>query len=189
MNRNKKVNTQEIRNAIREHGADILKHPHFLSSARNIQHGDVSVMKHCLKVAYAAAWLNRKLRIRCQEKDLIRGALLHDYFLYDWHDSSREDFNPLHGFFHPGVALKNARRDFNLTDREADIIYKHMWPMTIRLPRCREAWVVTAADKYISTLESLRLHNRSRMIKLRRRISGQDRIHNGQKLNRQGHNI
>ena len=180
----RKISTLEIRKAIKEHGEDILKHPNFLKSAHNIQHGDVSVMKHSLKVAYAAAWLNKKLHIKCEERDLIRGALLHDYFLYDWHDTSREDFNPLHGFYHPGVAYRNASRDFNLSPREADIIKKHMWPMTIKPPRCREAWVVTAADKYISTLESLRLHNRSRMIKLRRRIIGQDSLHHGQKLNR-----
>ena len=186
LNRNKKnkISTLEIRQAIREHGADILKHPNFLESARNIQHGDVSVMKHSLKVAYAAAWLNKKLHINCSERDLIRGALLHDYFLYDWHDTNRENFNPLHGFYHPGVALKNASKDFDLTEKEADIIKKHMWPMTIKPPKFREGWVVTAADKYISTLESLRLHNRSRMIRLRRRISGQDNLHHGQKLDR-----
>ncbi|MCR5279070.1 MAG: HD domain-containing protein [Lachnospiraceae bacterium] len=141
-------------------------------------------MKHSLKVAYAAAWLNKKLHINCSERDLIRGALLHDYFLYDWHDTSRKDFNPLHGFYHPGVALRNARKDFVLSDKEEDIISKHMWPMTVKPPKCREAWVVTAADKYISTLESLRLHNRSRMIRLRRRIIGKNNLHNGQKLNR-----
>lgn len=150
-----------------KHGRDILNSKNFLSSAKNIQHGDVSVMKHSLKVAYASMWLNRKLRIKCNERELVRGALLHDYFLYDWHDTKRENYQFLHGFYHPGIALKNASRDFDLTDKEKDIISKHMWPMTLKFPKYREAWVVTAADKYISTLESLRLHNRPKYVKVR----------------------
>ena len=38
-----------------------------------------------------------------------------------------------------------------------DIIRKHMWPMTVVPPRCREAWLVCLADKYASTLETLKI--------------------------------
>lgn len=38
-----------------------------------------------------------------------------------------------------------------------EIIRKHMWPFTIAPPTCREAWIVTAADKYCSLPEMLRL--------------------------------
>lgn len=150
----------EIRRDMVNHGRDILNSKNFLSSAKNIQHADISVMKHSMKVAYASMWMNRKFKLKCRERDLCRGALLHDYFLYDWHDRTRDNYSGLHGFYHPGIALKNAMRDFDLTDCEKDIIYKHMWPMTIKFPKCRESWVVTVADKYISLLESLRLHNK-----------------------------
>ncbi|MCR5310045.1 MAG: HD domain-containing protein [Lachnospiraceae bacterium] len=167
--KDRRKKSYEIRREMIKHGRDILNSKNFLSSAKNIQHGDVSVMKHSLKVAYASMWLNRKLKIQCSERELVRGALLHDYFLYDWHDTKRENYQFLHGFYHPGIALKNATRDFNLTDKEKDIISKHMWPMTLKFPKCREAWVVTAADKYISVLESLRLHNRPKYVKVRSR--------------------
>ena len=43
---------------------------------------------------------------------------------------------------------------------EKDIIKKHMWPLTIVPPVCREAWIVTMADKYCSLMETLRLHRK-----------------------------
>ena len=65
-----------------------------------VQHGDTTVLLHCVAVAYFSLWLVKFLHIRCNEKSLVRGALLHDYFLYDWHDPSRKR-EGLHGFVHP----------------------------------------------------------------------------------------
>ena len=65
----------------------------------------------------------------------------------------------LHGFYHPGIALRNASAEYRLTPRERDIIKKHMWPLTVVPPMCREAWIVTMADKWCSTLETLRLRH------------------------------
>lgn len=164
----KKQLKNSIRNDIRKYGEDILESANFRSSAKNIQHSDVSVMKHSMKVAYTSMWMNRRFRFKCNENDLVRGALLHDYFLYDWHDDEHRGLQNLHGFYHPGVALKNAMKEYELTKRQKNIIKSHMWPLTLtHMPTCREAWVVTAADKYISTVESLRLHKLSRRPKNR----------------------
>lgn len=160
MNVRKKAERRELIATMRFHAEDILSSPNFISSASNIQHGNVTVMKHCLKVAYTSLWISRKLHLRCCERELVRGALLHDYFLYDWHDPDHVGIENLHGFYHPGVALKNAMKEFDLTLREQDIIKKHMWPLTVVPPKYIESWVVTSADKYISTLESLRLQQR-----------------------------
>lgn len=155
----KKELKEQIDKTIKKYGEEILTSKNFLESNKNIQHSDVSVMKHSLKVAEISMWLNKKLHAKCEEKDLVRGALLHDYFLYDWHDDNHRNIKNLHGFYHPGVALKNAMKEYTLTPREKNIIYTHMWPLTLtHIPKCREAWLVTAADKYISTIESLRLH-------------------------------
>lgn len=65
----------------------------------------------------------------------------------------------LHGFYHPGRALKNAQQEYQLTPRERDIIKKHMWPLTISaMPMCREAWIVTMADKWCSLMETFHVH-------------------------------
>lgn len=153
----RKEREKKLRRQIRKAGADILESINFLKTREHIQHGSVTVHAHCINVAKHSLMLADKLKIRTKRRELIRGALLHDYFLYDWHD--KDHINPfkLHGFFHPGRALKNATRDFELTEREKDIIRKHMWPMTIIPPLCREAWIVTAADKWVSLKETLRI--------------------------------
>ena len=134
---------------------------------RYIQHGSITTLDHSLMVAYYSWRLNRRFRLKADEISLIRGALLHDYFLYDWHDKNRENYQMLHGFYHPGIALRNASKEYDLTLREKDIIKKHMWPLTIVLPRCREAWIVTTADKYCSILETLRLRKGAENPRLR----------------------
>jgi uncharacterized protein len=162
---------QDIRKDIRKYGGDILRSDNFKSSAKNIQHSNVSVMKHSMKVAYASMWITKKLRLKCNKEDLVRGALLHDYFLYDWHDDEHRGLKNLHGFYHPGVALKNAMAEYTLTDRQKNIISSHMWPLTFRhIPKYKEAWVVTAADKYVSTMESLRLNKLTKTERIRSRI-------------------
>ena len=150
---------QEYKDILRENGGDILASEEFKKLKEFIQHGNVTVFEHCIHVALCAIKLNRALFINCKERELVRGALLHDYFLYDWHnaDAPGNTHPKLHGFYHPGIALRNATRDFVLSEREKDIIRKHMWPLTVNPPRCREAWIVCMADKYASTLETLKL--------------------------------
>lgn len=149
---------KELHQQIRLHGEDILRSDHFRQTREYIQHGNMTVSGHCINVARYSLKISRKLGIACSQRELVRGALLHDYFLYDWHDKEHRDIWKLHGLFHPGIALRNASRDYALTAREKDIIQKHMWPLTIVPPLCREAWIVTAADKYCSLMETLKLH-------------------------------
>ena len=145
---------------LKENASDILHSENFQKTRHHIQHGTMPVYRHCLDVAKQSIQINKALGLGCSERDLIRGALLHDYFLYDWHDKNRENYQKLHGFYHPGIALKNARKEYHLTRREEDIIKKHMWPLTVVPPLCREAWDVTAADKYCSLLETLKIRKR-----------------------------
>ena len=119
-----------------------------------IQHGAVSCYLHSFFVAYMSVWLAKRFRIRVHLRSLVRGALLHDYFLYDWHDGEKE--RRIHGFTHPMTALRNADRDFDLTDTERDIIKKHMFPLTVIPPTCREGWIVCLADKYCSLYETFK---------------------------------
>lgn len=146
---------------IRDHAPDILTSPNFSRTREHIQHGNMTVNAHCMNVAkYSLAISDKlaKLGIHCKREELIRGALLHDYFLYDWHDADHRQPYKLHGFYHPGIALKNASKEYELTPREQEIIRKHMWPLTVVPPTCREAWIVTTADKWCSLLETIRIH-------------------------------
>ncbi len=150
-----KENLMKIIKDIKGTAHDILYSDNFKSSDQNMQHGNISVMKHSKKVACTAVAISRKLNLKCDETAIMRGALLHDYFLYDWHAPEHAGFKNLHGFHHPGIALENAEKEYDLSERERDIIKKHMWPLTIVPPKFKESWVVTLADKYVSTTESL----------------------------------
>lgn len=152
----KSARREQRRARIEKYAEDILESYNFRRTEQYMQHGSISVRRHCLSVAECSIVIEEKLRrlgVRCQERELVRGALLHDYFLYDWHD--KYSHGRLHGFHHPRVALVNADREYRLSARERDIIEKHMWPLTVKPPMCREAWIVTAADKYCSLKETL----------------------------------
>ena len=128
-----------IQKQIREEAPDILRSKNFNHMKRHIQHGNVSVNAHVMNVARYSIAISERLHIACSKRDLIRGALLHDYCLYDWHIPDKENPHRLHGFYHPGVALRNASKEYELTEREKNIIRRHMWPLTVVPPRCREA--------------------------------------------------
>ncbi len=150
---------KRIHALLRKHAYDILNSENFKGTRKHIQHGTMTVYNHCVDVARYSLLINKKLGLHCDKHDLIRGALLHDYFLYDWHDKDYlSERKRLHGFWHPSIALKNAEQEYELNDTQREIIHKHMWPLTVVPPTCREAWVVTAADKYCSLMETVKLH-------------------------------
>lgn len=139
--------SEEIESCIRS----LEKEGHLLEEKEIQHHGYKSVYDHSIAVAYLCDRLVRKHRERYRYYDLIRGALLHDYFLYDRHNK-RKDIG-LHGLAHPKVALENAEKDFKLSDIERDIIRHHMFPLTIVPPLTKEGWVVTFADKLCAIRE------------------------------------
>lgn len=142
-----------IKRDVQNYGRDILNFETYKQLDKFMQHGCITCKKHSLRVANISLKLNRALKLNCNEESLVRGALLHDYFLYDWHVKAK--WHDWHGFRHPKIALDNAIRDFSVSELEQDIIKKHMWPLTIIPPVCREAWVVSVADKYCSTIETI----------------------------------
>lgn len=145
--------------AFAAYSKDILKNKSMLSSRHNVQHGNVSVFTHSIMVARYCYMINRKHRLGCNPKTLIRGALLHDFFLYDWHSIPPEAAKEgLHGFQHPMTAARNARRQFGISPKEYGVIVTHMWPLTFtRVPFNREGWLVCMVDKYCSLMETLKI--------------------------------
>ena len=121
-----------------------------------IQHGSVTVYDHVCAVARTSLAMADALAhvgIRVDRHSLLRGALLHDYFLYDWHD--KDPSHRLHGFRHPFFALARAEEDFDLTPRERNIIVRHMFPLVPIPPTCREAWIACIADKVCALRETV----------------------------------
>lgn len=133
---------------------EVCEKSRFEESKEYIQHGDTSVYEHSINVAYSAMCMAIRMGRTGHLKELVRGALLHDYFLYDWHEKNAG--HRLHGFYHPGKALKNARQHFEMTRREQVIIKRHMFPLTPVPPVYTEAYLVCFADKICSVQETLR---------------------------------
>ncbi len=131
---------------------DIYDCPEWQSMDKYIQHADITRCRHILSVAYTS-YLNAREVGVCIE-DTVRGAMLHDLFYYDWHTAG-DGSHRLHGYRHPGFALKNAKELFSLTKKQENIIVRHMWPLTPTPPRYREGFIVSFWDKYCSFQEIL----------------------------------
>ena len=136
---------------------EVRKNSRLDETEKFIQHGDTTCLLHTAAVAYYSIKLAECLGLKVNRKELIRGALLHDYFLYDWHDGKKG--RRIHGFTHPSRALRNAMEDFELTEREKDIIKKHMFPLTPIPPKFRESILVCIVDKYCSLYETIKRKN------------------------------
>ena len=144
---------EEIRQRYEELAFPTLAAARVSLMAGYVQHGQTTTLEHVAAVAYLSLALVRRLGLHCDERALVRGALLHDYYLYDWHDHNAAPDNR-HGFTHPRHALRNAEKDFpDLTDLERDIIAHHMFPLVPSPPRHKEALVVSLVDKICSTVE------------------------------------
>lgn len=133
-----------------------------------VQHGNTSCLTHSLAVAYYSMKLADALHLSCDRRSLLRGALLHDYFLYDWHE--KDASHRLHGFTHPNTALRNARRDYGLNAIECDIIAHHMFPLVPLPPRRRESVLVCLVDKACSLYETVHADAYRAILHRKRRV-------------------
>ena len=130
-----------------------LNDPHVQQMKEYIQHGSISTYKHAINVTKIAYRINKKLGLNADLEVLLTAALLHDFYLYDWHDRPNGD---LHGYKHPKRAVKKAVEIFDVNEEVQAAIESHMWPLTLRSkPKSPEAWIVCSADKIASTCETL----------------------------------
>ncbi len=138
---------------IKYYGKEILESKNMQKEKTFMQHGNISVFDHSVAVTIKCLKIAHKLGIPVDQKTLIRGALLHDYFLYDWHESDKS--HRLHGFTHAKKALLNAEKEYELNDIERNMIYCHMFPLNLRIPKFRESIILCIADKIVATKETL----------------------------------
>lgn len=124
--------------------AEVLENGWFLSMDRFLHHGRVTCLEHTLSVAALTYSLAK--RVQLDYISATRGALLHDFYLYDWHTDSPG----LHGFKHPSISLHNASQCFDLNAIEKNAILRHMWPLTPIPPKYPESILVSLADKAVT---------------------------------------
>ncbi len=137
------------------YGKEIILSDGMQSTKKYIQHGDTSVYEHCINVACLCVLIATCFHIKVNQRNLVRGALLHDYFLYDWHVT--DNSHKWHGFTHPRTALRNARKSFKLNKIERDMILRHMFPLNITPPRYKESIILCLSDKIYAIFETFHI--------------------------------
>lgn len=130
----------------KEVSEEIISDPDFLLMKNYTAHGKYTVYDHSLQVALLAYSYAKYYKKKVDHKSLIRGCLLHDFYLYDWHE--KHGGHKLHGFRHPLFALRNASKKYNLNKIERNMIKTHMFPLTFYfIPRYKESWIIQYIDK------------------------------------------
>jgi uncharacterized protein len=135
---------------------DIAIHDEFIK-LKGFHHHTDHIFDHVNRVAFIAYSISKVLSLDYHAT--ARGGMLHDFFLYDWRQRKSQDISrSLHGREHPHIALENARKYFTVSEREADIIVKHMFPKTLTPPRYMESFVVSVSDKVAAVYEYIKHH-------------------------------
>jgi uncharacterized protein len=80
---------QEILDLLLANSKDILASFNMQSEKNFPMHSKVNTFTHSVSVAYYAVYLIEKHRWKADVPSVIRGALLHDFFLYNWHEHEK----------------------------------------------------------------------------------------------------
>ena len=145
--------------------SDLLEQPAVQKLANYTQHHHSNRLQHSIAVSYDSYRLAKRLNLDYQAT--ARAGLLHDLFYYDWR-TTKFDLGT-HAFIHPRVALRNAEKITSLSNKEKDIILKHMFGATVAVPRYWESLIVSLVDDYVAEQEFFG-PVRARLCKRRERV-------------------
>ena len=116
---------------------------------KNIEHHGVTRFDHSMKVAYYSYKISKMLHLDYVET--ARGGLLHDFFISPTERSCKERF--ISTFVHPKEAVQTAKSQFELSQKEEDMIRSHMFPINLSVPKYAETWIVSMVDKWVAMNE------------------------------------
>ena len=129
---------------------DILNNTEFKNLNKELHHG-ITRYEHCLRVAKTTFKLSKFIHVK-DYKETTRAALLHDFY-------SNKEMDNLTSFeklsAHPDLALKNAKKYYNINLIQEDIIKNHMYPATKEIPKTKEGIIVSLTDKMVAIYEML----------------------------------
>lgn len=116
-------------------------------------HISTTRFQHCVNVSYYSYIVCRKFRFNA--RSAARAGMLHDLFYYDRkeYNDHKEKGQISHSQLHSLMAAENASKLTDISELERDIIEKHMWPVTRKLPKYKESYVISFVDKYCAVLE------------------------------------
>lgn len=119
------------------------------SKIKKIEHHGVTRFDHSLRVSYYSYKIAKFLKLDYQS--VARAGLLHDFFLSDENRDKKERF--LSVFKHPKICVLNSIINFDLSRKEIDIISSHMFPISFKIPKYMESWIVSFVDKGVAIYE------------------------------------
>lgn len=129
---------------------DILNNHEFQELDQELHHG-ISRYGHSMRVAKYVYKVSKKMNWDYEK--VTRAALLHDFFL----DNQLEEYGIAKTWCkHPEIALENAKKYFELDDRQENVIVSHMFPSCKVMPKYKESWLVSCVDKCVSFYEMYR---------------------------------
>lgn len=114
---------------------------------KNIVHHGITRMDHSIRVAYFSYRITKALRL--DYKETTEAAMLHDFFLDEVVEEN--SINKLRR--HPIYAIENAKKYFELSEKQVDIIKTHMFPITFTPPKYLESWIVDLVDDFAAIYE------------------------------------
>ena len=159
MSRKKKLAITNVLNILR----DFVEDDKVQEMKNYLQHGSTSTFEHSVGVAVSSYRFAKLFHLNVDMHAMLKGAMLHDFYLYDYHVRGRvpegtKNLFKIHCFHHPLEASRNAQERFDLGSKEVNIIESHMFPLTLtHVPKSREAFIVSLADKYCCIKEQLRI--------------------------------
>lgn len=116
------------------------KYPHHINE---------SVYQHVLRVAYDCYKIGKRLHM--DYKSLAIAGILHDFYENPWqYSKEKKPFLQKHAFTHAKEAVVNSKKIFGseiVTPKVESIMITHMFPLNKKLPRNKEAWLLTLVDK------------------------------------------
>lgn len=125
---------------------DIINNEEF-QKLKKITHHGITRFNHSLRVSYYTFLISKKLKLNYI--DATRAALLHDFFI----DETSEMKTKKALKEHPKIALENSKKYFDISRMQEDIILKHMYPITTKMPKYKESWLVDIVDDIASLYE------------------------------------
>lgn len=140
------MNKLELKNEILK----IIMHEEY-GKLLNLKHHNTTRLTHSLNVTICSYNFAKKLKLNIDYKSLIRGCLLHDFFLYQ-QKCCPKDKN--HLIYHPIEAIHNSKKYFEINKIEEEVISKHMFPFC-SFPKYTETWIIIICDKHCAIMEKL----------------------------------
>lgn len=113
-------------------------------------HREITTHYHSLYVSFTVLRMCEFLKAK-NERQIIRAALLHDFYLYEWYTEKHDE---LHIWYHPKESVKNIESHFGaMSPMQRNMVLSHMFPTCVELPKSAGAWLLTLADKYCATAD------------------------------------